>query len=129
MAENRKKARVIGEALARAMFDMPLFMLRPLNSNGFDHSSAMEIARRMVRELDHAGWQVKEAGRRNVMKVEDAITLALSMTDCQRLASQSPEWTRSARVQATKNICIVLGWYKVVLVHRTRGSSRCRQAE
>jgi hypothetical protein len=63
---------------------------------------------------------VKDRDAEKVRKLEGAILQGLASTDCQRLASQSPEWTRSARVQATKNICIVLGWYKVVLVHRTR---------
>ncbi len=114
----RKKRRVIGEALARAMFDAPLHTLRSLNQNGFSHTAAMEIARRTVRELHHAGWQPKETGARGVRNLEDEICMALSMIDCSRLASQSPEWSKEHRDKATQAICAVLGWSKIVLVRR-----------
>jgi hypothetical protein len=118
MAQNRKEQQVIGEALARAMDDAPLYVLRTLNQSGFNHSSAMEIARRMVRELDHAGWQPKEPGRHGVRQLEDQICFGLSMADCSRLASQSREWSNTARDQATKCICAALSYQKIILVRR-----------
>lgn len=121
MSLEQKQRLVIGDALARALYDCPLHVLRVLNSDGYDHSSAMEVARRMVRELDHAGWQVK-GDRREVMRLEDAICMALSTSNCQKLCSQSPEWARAARVKTTQNICNVLGWKSIVLFHRTRSS-------
>ena len=78
----------------------------------------MEIVRRMVRELDHAGWCVKSSSRREVMALEDNICFGLSMTDCVKLASQSAEWSKVARDQATLWICSALRMRKVVLVKK-----------
>lgn len=116
-----KGQRVIGEALARAVYDAPLHILRELNKNGYMHTDAMELARRMVRELDHAGWQVKDMSRRNVMTLEDCIVWGLSVSDCKKLASQSPEWQKKARDQAARNICAVLSSRQVVLGRRNAG--------
>src|SRR5262245_3885307 len=102
---DRKRREVIGDALARAMADMPGFYMHSLNRSGFNHSGAMEIARRMVRELDHAGWQVKDLTREKVRDLEDQICMGLSMADCSRLASQSPEWAKQARDQVTLCVC------------------------
>lgn len=118
MSAGPKGKRVVGEALARAMYDAPLYVLRTLNKDGYSHSSAMEIARRMVRELDHAGWSVKSSNRGDRMKLEDSIAFGLSMADCSRLGSQSPEWSKTARDQATLCICGTLRLHKVVLVRR-----------
>jgi hypothetical protein len=117
-SQDAKRRQVIGEALARAMYDAPLHVLRGLNKDGYSHSYAMEIARRMVRELDHAGWSPKEAGQSGLRDLEDQICFGLSMADCSRLGSQSPEWSKQARDQATKCICATLGWRKIVLVRR-----------
>ena len=111
---------VIGDALARAMFDAPLHVLRALNKDGFSNTEAMEIARRMVRELDHGGFNPKKLGAEGVRELEDQICLGLSMADCSRLASQSPEWAKQGRDQATKCICAALSFAKVVLVRRNQ---------
>ena len=112
------RKRIISEALIRAMNACPAPYLWTLNKQGFLYTPAMEIARLVVRELDHAGWQVKETSRRNLMELEDCITEGLSLSNCSRLASQNPQWIRKAREQTVLNICTVLGWYKVVLVRR-----------
>jgi hypothetical protein len=113
-----KRRRVIGEALARATYDAPLYVLESLNKNGYSHTPAMEIARRMVRELDHAGWEPKEPGAAAVRQLEDQICFGLSMADCSRLGSQSPEWSKQARDGATKCIVAALGYQKIVLARR-----------
>jgi hypothetical protein len=63
---------------------------------------------------------VEPGTRRDVMALEDAVSMALSMSDSKRLASQSPEWSKEARDLAAANICTVLGWNKVTLVRRNR---------
>jgi hypothetical protein len=124
MAYDRKALQVIGEALARAMYDAPLHVLSTMNKDGFSQTAAMEIARRMVRELDHAGWNPKQLSREGVRQLEDQICLGLSMADCTRLASQSPEWSKQARDKATRCICAALGYQKVILVRRNATYNR-----
>jgi len=81
----------------------------------------MEIARRMVRELHHAGWEPKQGGAKGIRLLEDGICFGLSMANCSRLASQNEEWIRTASAKATRRICSTLGAYRVVLVRRNSG--------
>lgn len=120
MAGNPKAMQVIGEALGRAMYNTPELFLRTLNKSGYSRSPAMEIARRMVRELDHAGWQPKRGGREGVRELEDQICFGLSMADCSRLGSQDPGWSKKARFEAIRCICASLGYAKVILVRRNQ---------
>ena len=48
---DRRKRQVIGDALARALYDAPLHVLHWMNKDGYSHSAAIEIARRTVRSL------------------------------------------------------------------------------
>lgn len=118
MAADKRGKQIIAEALARAMYDLPRFYLTTLRK-GYDHSTAMEIARRMVRELDHAGWRVKSGDRRDVMKLEDAIAFGMSISNCIKLASDDPSVSKPARDRTSKCICDGLGMNQIVLVRKS----------
>lgn len=114
-----KAQKIISTALERAMASAPHYLLRGMQTEGNLHTFAMEIARRMVRELDHAGYNPKPLSAASLRDLEDQICEGLSMANFIRLASESPEWSKQARGHATRYICTRLHERKMVLLRRT----------
>lgn len=81
------------------MFVCPRMYVANLRK-GENHSAGIEIARQMVRELDHIVWRVTSGSRRKVKDLGDAICLGLSMSDAVTLASDDPAENVSARDSA-----------------------------
>jgi hypothetical protein len=115
-----KQRQVIGEALARTMYDTPLHVLQVLRDKGCDHNCLDEIAERMVRELGRDRWQMKGPPRADNVKLEGLIASALRRSNCPDLASLNPDVAKSGRMYAVDNICKALRVYRIVLVQWRR---------
>ena len=115
-----KQLHVIGDALARAMYNAALPVLETLRESDDNKQAVHAIAQSMVRELAHARWSMKGPPRTDKASLETLFFSALRVSNCPDMASLNPDVAKSARNEAVGRICKVLGSYKVVLVQWKR---------
>ena len=89
-----KQVRLIGDALARAIWDAPLPALQKLREDGYHDQCVDLIAQAMVAQLAHARWQMKGPPRPDNCKLDGFFHSAIKMTDCSALVSLNGVRTR-----------------------------------
>lgn len=137
MAEAGRAREIIRDALARALFDadqriFDALRATPLSSGLRVSDGSSELARRVVKELTHAGYYLasardsapgaSEAQRR--MTLEDHVRFGIEMSARpwrELVGSSDRAAAGSGRAGIAKSICETFTLMRVVLRRRTRG--------
>jgi hypothetical protein len=112
---------LIREALARALFDADASIFDAFKRD-FDHTGALPLARRVVRELKRDGWVKKPgSGRRRDMELEDEIAFGISLAGKAALANVASDDRKTAgegRAVVARKVCEALNLAKIVLARK-----------